>query len=765
MPLVLIAILGLGFWSYTTARQNSVNALYQFIETILDIHFVSDIQQKTKLLENSKMSKVNYFVKHYKQEILNDFKHDAELIEGSHVFIFSSKGELLFSSRGESKVSMEQAWSDIVREAVSAGHAKDYLKMPPYQCFFSAHYFLPWKWVVFLSMEDKKILQSISKIRQTTIIMATIFGLSTIFLLIFISRRFLIRPIQELQQTATQIAQQKKVAPLKVRTKDELGQLAHEMGVMAEAIGTYNDEQLKLQRDLKQSNISLQKSEERLRLSTEKAAVAVWEYDLSLNKMERSDNHDSLYGLEQQDVWIMDTFLNATHPEDRERSNNIIQNSIKPGGPDNYSFDFRVIWPDKSVHWLSVSGVISERDKNEVATMIRGCLIDITERFIAEKENQKLQVRLHQSQKMESIGQLAGGIAHDFNNILYPILGFTQMVMDDLPKTHKVQEDLKDILDGAKRARDLVKRILLFSRQKEQILKPIILKPVIEETLKLLRSSIPANINIQQKYYDGEDYVLSDPTEIHEIVMNLCTNAYHALKDKDGTIKVDLNKIAPDPDLNLPSGDYICLSVSDDGDGIPPTKIDKIFEPYFTTKEIGKGTGLGLSVVHGIVKNYKGDIHVTSSSNKGTVFSVFLPTTSQKDDDIQQPHKSVGGNERILFVDDEQSIVKLGVRILKSKGYNVTGTQAPEEAFSLFNSKPDDFDLVITDMAMPKMVGSKLAKKILDIRPDIPIIICSGYSDKLDTLEAKELNVKAFIDKPILVEELTAKVREVLDQI
>ena len=259
----------------------------------------------------------------------------------------------------------------------------------------------------------------------------------------------------------------------------------------------------------------------------------------------------------------------------------------------NPQIELRIIDRKGKTLWILGASVFVGFEKRRTAIFVGQ---DITEK-------KKLESKLIQAQKMESIGQLAGGIAHDFNNILYPIMGFTQMIMDELPKTHKVQKNLKDILNGAKRARDLVKRILLFSRQKEQVLVPIVIKPLIEDTLKLLRASIPANINIQQELYDGEDYVLCDPTEIHEITMNLCTNAYQAIKDKNGTIKVSLKKIDPDSDLRLPPGDYICLSVIDDGVGIPPDKIEKIFEPYFTTREIGKGTGLGLSVVHGIVKN------------------------------------------------------------------------------------------------------------------------------------------------------------------
>jgi PAS domain S-box-containing protein len=402
---------------------------------------------------------------------------------------------------------------------------------------------------------------------------------------------------------------------------------------------------------------------------------------------------------------------------------------------------------------------ICEKDKEGEIIHSLAVLIDVTEK-------KQLEARLLQSQKMESIGTLAGGIAHDFNNILYPIIGFTEMSMQDLPKTHMVQENLKDILEGAKRASKLVKQILKFSRQEKQVLKPMVLKPIVEEALRLLRSTIPANIDIQSYLADQEEYVLCDATEIHEIVMNLCTNAYHSVEENGGTITVRLNKQNPLPDLKLPLGEYICLSVSDNGVGIPQDIIEKIFEPYLTTKELGKGSGLGLSVVHGIVTNYAGNISVESAPGKGSVFSVFLPLTSQLKsvEKEQEKRKIIGGTESILFVDDEESIVKLGTRILERLGYTITGKKSCIEALKLFKENPDRFDLIITDMAMPIMTGTDFAKEVLKIQPDMSIIICTGFSENLDLEIAKSVGIKEYIKKPLLTDEMTSKIREVLDQ-
>jgi len=387
-----------------------------------------------------------------------------------------------------------------------------------------------------------------------------------------------------------------------------------------------------------------------------------------------------------------------------------------------------------------------------------GIVHDITDR-------KNMEQKLVQSQKMESIGQLAGGIAHDFNNILYPIIGFTQLSQNDLPNEHPIQENLKDILDGAMRARDLVKRILLFSRQKEHQLEPTLLQPIIKESYKLLRSSIPVNIDLTLDLYDGEDYVLCDSTEIHEIILNLCTNAFHAILEDKGKIIISLKEQKPNPELNLSPGGYLCLSVMDNGIGVPEKIRDKIFEPYVTTKDVGKGSGLGLSVVFGIVKSYKGGINIESNSLEWTKFNIFLPISKEKPAEKIFRDKEIlksEGHERILFVDDEGSIVKLVTRSLERCGYHVTASKDSQKAFELFKSNPDAFDLVITDMAMPGLVGSELSKKILEIQPDIPIIICSGYSERLEKIKTKDLNISAYLDKPLSLEELIKNVKKIL---
>lgn len=403
----------------------------------------------------------------------------------------------------------------------------------------------------------------------------------------------------------------------------------------------------------------------------------------------------------------------------------------------------------------------------------RAMFLDITARKHAENEALRLETALAQSQKMEAIGTLAGGIAHDFNNILSAVIGYTELTLADIAKETHSHQNLEQVLIAGMRAKDLVSQILTFSRRDESELqlKPIQVKPLVKEALKLLRSSLPSTIEIIQNIEPDLDNVMADPVQLHQIMMNLCTNASHAMDENGGRLTVGLSKTnltQEDLQLNpdLKPGNYIKLSVQDTGSGISKEIIDKIFNPYFTTKDKGEGTGLGLSVVQGIVQSYNGAIAVYSEPGQGTTFNVYLPTIKlaalkEKTDVVDLPT----GREHILFVDDEPILVELSRQMLERLGYKVTTCTNGIDALAIFQQAPDDVDLVLSDLTMPKLAGDKLAAKMLQIRPDLPIVVCTGQGTKIPPNKAAEIGIRKVIKKPFVVQNIAKAVRDVLDEV
>ena len=451
-------------------------------------------------------------------------------------------------------------------------------------------------------------------------------------------------------------------------------------------------------------------------------------------------------------------------PEDRTRYQQLLQ---KFGQVENY--EFRAWCKDGSEIWVSNS-TRAHFDQEGRVTRYDGTVQDISARKQAEAEKEKLEGQLRQSQKMESIGTLAGGIAHDFNNILSPLIGFAEMLQEDLPLDSSEQESIAQVLNAAFRARDLVKQILAFSRQGDQEFRPVSLQLILGEALKLLKSSLPKTIDIQIDINSDCGLVVADEGQIHQVVMNLVTNAYHAMQESGGQLTLVLEEIEVESLLlssgsfSLFPGKYACLKVMDTGTGIQKEVMDKIFDPYFSTKETGKGTGLGLSIVRGIVKTCKGDIHVYSEPDKGTQVHVYLPIMEKgtKSDNLDLSEPICGGTERILLVDDEPAIVNMESQVLERLGYDVTAWAGSMEALDDFKADPYKFDLIITDMTMPNMTGIQLSNEIKGIRPDIPVIICTGFSDQINQKNSRELGIQGYVLKPVIRREIAKMIREVL---
>jgi CheY-like chemotaxis protein len=359
-------------------------------------------------------------------------------------------------------------------------------------------------------------------------------------------------------------------------------------------------------------------------------------------------------------------------------------------------------------------------------------------------------------------------IAHDFNNLLGIIIGNAELALDDVPEGNPAHSSLEEIRTASSRAKDVVRQLLSFARKTKLEKKPTNIIPIVKESLKLLRSSIPTSIEIRQHISKNVDTILAEPTQINQVLINLCTNADHAMID-GGIVEVSLKNVELDEDTtaqypNLNPGRYVNLTVSDTGHGMSPEEIDRIFDPYFTTKGIDKGSGMGLAVVHGIVMNHDGVIFVDSELGKGTTFNIFFPITERKPiSEIQMDEDLPTGKERILFIDDEESMVNVGRYRLERLGYQVETKTSPVEALELFRANPDQFDLVITDMTMPQMTGDQLAEKILKIRPDLPTIICTGFSEKIDEEKAKGIGIRQYIEKPLNRSDLAKLVRKAVD--
>jgi signal transduction histidine kinase/CheY-like chemotaxis protein len=430
--------------------------------------------------------------------------------------------------------------------------------------------------------------------------------------------------------------------------------------------------------------------------------------------------------------------------------------------------------PDTSLTLLSIIllNTANALESLEFYSLLRN-QNEILEKKVEERTKAlaKYERQLQQVLKIQAIGTLAGGIAHDFNNILFPIVGYTELTMDEVTQDSVAHSNLEEILKAANRAKDLVKQILTFSRQSDQERKPVKVQYIIKEAIRLLRASIPASTEIIFQIDEHCGPIKGDATQIHQVIMNLCTNAYQAMQEKGGNLEIKLTEVDIGYEetiekIGMQPGKHVQLSVTDEGCGMDRSVMDRIFEPYYTTKEQGKGTGLGLSVIHGIVKNHGGDITVSSTPGKGTTFKVYLPMIDEVDTGIQpEPDNGAAtGNERILLVDDEEQIVAMEQKMLENLGYQVTARTDSTEALEVFAKQPQDFDLVITDMTMPHMTGDQLAQKLLDIKPSLPVILCTGFNEVITEDKALSLGIQKFVMKPVVKNELATTIRTVLDQ-
>ena len=464
------------------------------------------------------------------------------------------------------------------------------------------------------------------------------------------------------------------------------------------------------------------------------------------------------------------SYKTMVHPDDLERVVQEVTTCSEEEDRKEFSHDpYRIITKNGEVKWLDDMSSIKRDEKGDI-THYEGIVLDISDRKQAEIEKGRLQSQLQQSQKMEAVGTLAGGIAHDFNNILAIIMGNAELASDDIPDWNPASKSLKEIHRASIRARDMVKHLLAFSRKSGEVNRPINIELIVKEAMEMLRSAVPTSIAFDQHISGDPCNILGDAAQISQVMMNLATNAAHAMAEEGGLLEVTLEKVELPEEKScfskvLPPGAYVRLKVRDTGEGMERTTMARIFEPYYTTKEVGKGTGMGLSVVHGIVKRHGGGIRVESELGKGTAFEIYFPALVEMIEEEKEPDGEIkGGSESILFVDDEESMVDLNRQRLERLGYQVKSTTKPLQALEWFSADPDHFDVIITDMTMPRMTGDRLTKEILTIRPEMPVIICTGYSERMSEKDAEAFGVRKYIEKPIDTRNLAAALREVLDE-
>ncbi|MBM4286213.1 MAG: PAS domain S-box protein [Deltaproteobacteria bacterium] len=419
--------------------------------------------------------------------------------------------------------------------------------------------------------------------------------------------------------------------------------------------------------------------------------------------------------------------------------------------------------------WLETIRTPIFNERQEIIG-ITGIARDITERKQGEEALKAAQERLYQAQKMEALGTLAGGVAHDFNNLLTPMLGYLELVLGELSPQSSLRHDLEQVLTAGLHARELVQQILTFGRKTAPEPQSVLLREIVQEGIKLLRSSLPATIEITADLKADEVMVVADPSQFHQVLMNLGTNSYQAMRDQGGTLAIRLEECEVNGEFaaahpELTPGLYAVMTVSDTGSGMSKDVLDRIFEPYFTTKTASEGSGLGLAIVHGIVKEAGGHILVESEPGRGTTFQVFWPQARQdKPEAVPSPRELPGGTEHILLVDDEEAVLRVTRRLLQHLGYQVTAVADSVEAMRLVANQPQEFDLVLSDMTMPKLTGDQLSREIRLIRPDLPIILCTGFSERCEDKDAQELGVQALLLKPVMINSLAQTLRHALDR-
>lgn len=619
-------------------------------------------------------------------------------------------------------------------------------------------YFPLWQWQIVSFIYEKDYLRPIL-LAQAILFLGTVGVFAFLVLTVFLVFNWRVtKPLKEIID-ATEVLAQGNFQKLSMARVDEIGQVAQAFDSMVDSLEA---DQRRIQSILS----ALKDSEERYRLLTEYSLAIILIIEKShiiyVNKKAIEN-----YGYTLPELLGINV-LEIIAPEDRELFQFFL-GSLERGESTMAHREVRWLTKGGGTRWLEVLALPIHYQGREV---ILGNALDINDKKVAELERAKLENQLRQAQKLEAIGTLAGGIAHDFNNILAAIQGNVELsllFLESGSELDGVKAHLQEVLQAGKRAQTAVRQILTFTRSIDQQKERVQVHQILKEVLNLIRVSLPTTIEVRTRIERESGAVLADPTQIHQVIMNLCTNAYQAMQKRGGVLEVSLDCAEVDGAKNgmppqLAPGSYLRLEVRDSGQGMEPQVLERIFEPYFTTKKAGEGTGLGLAVVHGIISRLGGAILVDSKLGEGSKFQVYLPRMEDgAPPQTERTDPLITGHERILLVEDEVQVAEIGHRLLTHLGYQVTVRTNSREALELFQSCPQEFDLVITDLTMPQMTGLDLAANFAEIRPDLPIILCSGYSETVAPETARKLGIREFLEKPVSIAKFAKAIRRVLD--
>ena len=614
---------------------------------------------------------------------------------------------------------------------------------------------------LYFVLSHNKIMSDLKYHRDLMIGVGIVLLATIPFSLAFFLSRFVSRPVYRMREGVKRIGSGDLSFRMVMKTEDEIDQLVKDINLMAE-----NLEQVKtgLEEEIAERHnveMSLAKQKELLDNILNNVPLSIFWKDRHSVYMGCNRAFAKAAELKTQKDIIGKTDYDLPWKKEESDFYREIDEKIINTGLPILDLEERITVADGEERTVVTSKVPLRDQKGNIFGVL-GIYYDITEK-------REIEEALKHKQKMEAIGTLAGGIAHDFNNILGIIIGYTELIMSEMENDNPSSQDMQQILDSALRAKDLVRQILTFSRKSKEERKPVKLSSIVEEEARLLRSTLPANIEIRVNINSEQGIVYADHTQMHQVVMNLCTNAAHAMEENGGVLKISLSNIEVTQDLakeyhDILPGPFLELKIEDNGTGIEPEILSRIFDPFFTTKIDGKGTGMGLSVVHGIVKAHRGNISVSSVAGKGTAFSILLPQIVSELVDEEISIDVPKGKERILVVDDEIKLLKLEERTLISLGYRVTPANSSIEALRIYQNSPEDFDLILTDYSMPHMTGHQLSMKILEINPSASIILCTGYNDSINPEKVEAAGIKALLYKPVKRNELISKIGEILNE-